>query len=97
MLKRYRYQNNLLVAYRKAMSLFLFAFLPIGLLTALTVFVCLHRYQQHTAKAYVFHTGGASIEIYEPDGSQQQTGRDILTETKQRRASTARQTSVSNP
>ena len=96
-MKQYRYQNNLLVAYRKAMSLFLFAFFPVGLLTALTVFACLHRYQQHTGKAYVFHTGGASIEIYEPEGSQQQEGRTLRTEARQRQVLNARQTAIPHP
>ena len=85
-MKRYRYQNNLLVAYRTAMSVFLFAFLPVGVLTAFIVFVSLQRYQRHSAKAYVFHTGGASIEIYEPDGRQQQAGQAVLHAAKQRRA-----------
>ncbi len=66
------------------MTLFLFTFLPIGLLTAFTVFICLQRYQRHSAKAYVFHTGGASIEIYEPTGPQQQAGQAVLREAQQR-------------
>lgn len=73
------------------MTLFLFAFIPVGLLTAFTVFVSLQRYQRHSAKAYVFHTGGASIEIYEPTGQQQQTGQAALQATRQRRTVKARQ------
>ncbi len=91
MLKRYRYQNNLLAAYRTAMSVFLFAFLPVGCLTALIVFISLQRYQRHSARAYVFHTGGASIEIYEPTGHEQQEGQAVLTAARQRRALTKRQ------
>lgn len=95
MSKQYRYKNNLLVAYRTSMTLFLFTFLPIGLLTAFTVFVSLQRYQRHSAKAYVFHTGGASIEIYEPTGQQQQSGQAALQATQQRRAANARRAVLS--
>jgi len=96
-MKRYRYQNNLLVAYRTAMSIFLFTFLPLGLLTAFIVFISLQRYQRHSAKAYVFHTGGASIEIYEPDGRQQQAGQAVFNTADQRRSVTEKQPFSAKP
>lgn len=96
-MKRYRYQNNLLVAYRTAMSVFLFAFLPVSLITALIVFVSLQHYQRHSAKAYVFHTGGASIEIYEPDDRQQQAGQAALDSAKQRRTVAKKQPVSAKP
>lgn len=97
MLKHYRYKNNLLVAYRTAMSVFLFAFLPVGLITAITVFISLQRYQQRSAKAYVFHTGGASIEIYEPSGSRQRAGQAVLAGAKRRGSVTERRPLPINP
>lgn len=97
MLQPHRYKNNLLVAYRTAMTLFLAAFLPVGLFTALTVFVCLHRYQKQSANAYVFHTGGASIQIYEPTGPQQQAGQTVLREAKKRHTINARQATLTRP
>jgi hypothetical protein len=83
MLQQHRYQRNLLASYRRFMRAFLLTFIPIGILTALIVFVSLFRYQRHSAKAYVFHTGGASIEIYEPTGLQQQAGRQVRATTRQ--------------
>jgi hypothetical protein len=53
------------------MMLFLFTFLPIGLPTVTLIFLSLRRYQKHSVRAYIFHTGGASIEIYGPSWLQQ--------------------------
>ncbi|TAH16626.1 MAG: hypothetical protein EAZ14_00310 [Runella slithyformis] len=64
-LKAFQYRNNLLFQHRKTLR---FYFGTLGLLAFLTIAIVIwsfKKYQQHTAKTYVFHSKGASIEIYD--------------------------------
>ena len=65
LLKSYQYQHNLLAQYRKTLHIYFGALGLMALLTIATIVWSFKKYQQHTAKTYVFHPKGASIEIYD--------------------------------
>lgn len=65
LLKSFQYRNNLLFRHRKTLNFNLGA---LGLLAFMTIAIVIwsfKKYQRNTAKTYVFHQKGASIEIYD--------------------------------
>ena len=65
LLKSFQYRNNLLYHYRKTLTLYFGALGLLAVTTVVAVIWSFKKYQQHTAKTYVFHPKGASIEIYD--------------------------------
>ena len=65
LLKSFQYRNNLLYCHRKTLNFYLGALGLLAFMTIVIVVWSFKKYQQHTAKTYVFHPKGASIEIYD--------------------------------
>ncbi|MBB3841886.1 hypothetical protein FHS57_005915 [Runella defluvii] len=65
LLKAFQYRNNLLYCHRKTLNFHLGALGLLAFITIVVVVWSFKKYQHHTAKTYVFHPKGASIEIYD--------------------------------
>ena len=66
---RSEYSRNLLTRHRQFHRVWAICLIPVVVLTLAGVFWGFYRFQKASAFTYVFHTGGASIQIYEPAGT----------------------------
>lgn len=65
LLKHFHYRNNLLYRHRQTLNFYLGTLVLLAFITVAAVVWSFKKYQRHTAKTYVFHPKGASIEIYD--------------------------------
>lgn len=60
-----RYSNNIVAAFGRFQRLFIGVLVPLTLIATYMLYSSWHRIQTASARSYIFHGGGASIEIFE--------------------------------